>query len=132
MPRVFTADEWWLLEQGLAQRVRALNEFLADAHTERRIERAGRIPPWLLGESAWLDPATPAPRPGHPMARIAGPRIVRDGTGDLLVLEGQPAQPLRRGYAVIARQIADAHLPVAPPSRRPRSESALASSCVTR
>ena len=118
VPRVFTADEWWLLEQGLAQRVRALNEFLADAHTERRIERAGRIPPWLLGESAWLEPETPAPLRGHPMAPIAGLDIVRDASGELLVLEDNLRNPSGAAYAVMARRIADPHLPLEPPSRR--------------
>jgi uncharacterized circularly permuted ATP-grasp superfamily protein len=118
VPRVFTADEWRMLEQGLAQRVRALNEFLADAHTERRIERAGRIPPWLLGESAWLEPETPAPRPGHPMAPIAGLDIVRDASGELMVLEDNLRNPSGAAYAVMARRIADPHLPGSPPSRR--------------
>jgi len=117
VPRVFTGDEWRLLEQGLAQRVRALNEFLVDAHTERRIERAGRIPPWLLGESAWLEPDTPAPRQGYPMARIAGLDIVRDASGELLVLEDNLRNPSGAAYAVIARRIADRQLPDAPPRR---------------
>jgi uncharacterized circularly permuted ATP-grasp superfamily protein len=119
VPRVFTAEEWRLLEQGLAQRVRALNEFLVDAHTERRIERAGRIPPWLLGESAWLEPDTPAPLPGRPMAGIAGLDIVRGADGELLVLEDNLRNPSGAAYAVLAREIADRHLPGEPPPRRP-------------
>jgi uncharacterized circularly permuted ATP-grasp superfamily protein len=118
VPRVFSADEWSLLEQALAQRVRALNEFLADAHTERAIERAGRVPPWLLGESVWLEPETPAPLPGHSMAPIAGLDIVRDASGELLVLEDNLRSPSGAAYAVMGRRLADAHLPGAPPSRR--------------
>src|ERR1700712_2512532 len=41
VPRVIGASEWALLEAGLAQRVRALNAFLADAYSERRIVDAG-------------------------------------------------------------------------------------------
>ncbi|HLH13242.1 MAG TPA: circularly permuted type 2 ATP-grasp protein, partial [Solirubrobacteraceae bacterium] len=36
VPRVFEAAEWSELERGLAQRVRALDAFCADAHGERR------------------------------------------------------------------------------------------------
>jgi uncharacterized circularly permuted ATP-grasp superfamily protein len=118
VPRVFSADEWWLLEQALAQRVRALNEFLADAHSERAIEHAGRVPPWLLGESVWLEAETPAPGTGEAMARIAGLDIVRDASGELMVLEDNLRNPSGSAYSVVARQITDAHLPAQAPPRR--------------
>src|ERR1700685_156470 len=45
VPRIMPAPEWAHLEQGLKQRVRALNAFIEDIYHEQRILRAGRIPP---------------------------------------------------------------------------------------
>ena len=44
VPRIFEAEEWGLLERGLAQRVRALQEFTADVYGDRRIVAAGVVP----------------------------------------------------------------------------------------
>jgi uncharacterized circularly permuted ATP-grasp superfamily protein len=41
VPRVIAAEEWERLERGLAQRVSALNRFLADAYGAREIVAAG-------------------------------------------------------------------------------------------
>ena len=48
VPRLFTADEWDGLAAGLAQRVRALNAFLADAYGPRRIVEAGVVPEHVI------------------------------------------------------------------------------------
>ena len=42
VPRILPAGEWRALEAGLAQRVRALNAFVADVYGERRIVAGGR------------------------------------------------------------------------------------------
>ena len=47
IPRIVPADEWSLIRRGIAQRVRALNAFLADVYHEQRILKAGVIP-WQL------------------------------------------------------------------------------------
>src|SRR5215510_10369661 len=44
VPRIIPASEWAMLERGLAQRVRALNSFLADIYHEQKILAAGRVP----------------------------------------------------------------------------------------
>ena len=44
VPRVIAAAEWARLEAGLAQRVRALNAFVADVYGERAIVAAGAVP----------------------------------------------------------------------------------------
>src|SRR5829696_6404835 len=43
VPRVIAAEEWVRLETGLAQRVRALNAFVADVYGERRIVSEGVV-----------------------------------------------------------------------------------------
>ena len=52
VPRMFTPEEWEVLDRGLAQRVRALDAFLRDAYGERRIVEAGRVPARLIEDGA--------------------------------------------------------------------------------
>lgn len=119
VPRIFTAGEWDLLEQGLAQRVRALNAFLVDVYSDRLIEREGRVPPWLLEGAAGLEPDVAGlVGPGMPMAQVAGLDVVRDASGELLVLEDNLRTPSGCAYAEAARAIGDRHLPIVPPPRR--------------
>jgi uncharacterized circularly permuted ATP-grasp superfamily protein len=47
IPRIIPGSEWRRLSRGVAQRVRALNAFLADVYHEQRILREGVIP-WEL------------------------------------------------------------------------------------
>ena len=44
LPRIIGADEWRKLEQGIEQRVRALNAFLYDIYHRQEILKAGKVP----------------------------------------------------------------------------------------
>ena len=44
IPRIIPSDEWALMQQGLAQRVTALNRFLHDVYHDQDILRAGIVP----------------------------------------------------------------------------------------
>ena len=44
VPRVITAADWEPVKRGLAQRVRALNAFVADVYGEQRIVAEGVVP----------------------------------------------------------------------------------------
>src|SRR3954469_1836181 len=48
VPRLVTAEEWADLEAGLAQRLRALDAFVADVYGERNAVNAGVIPERVL------------------------------------------------------------------------------------
>ncbi len=48
LPRILTSTEWSVIEQGLAQRVKALNHFLRDIYHEGRILAAGIVPRDLI------------------------------------------------------------------------------------
>ena len=50
LPRVVSAEDWRLLEQGLAQRLKTLNLFLDDVYNEGRIIRDGVIPEDVVTE----------------------------------------------------------------------------------
>ena len=123
VPRIFAADEWAVLEAGLAQRVRVLEAFLHDAAGERHAFRDGVVPADLLDDNAWYEreaAALPAPvRIG-----VAGPDVVRDAHGDLVVLEDNTRTPTLMAYALAARRavcgvVADgpAPRPIAAPLR---------------
>src|ERR1700682_3133157 len=54
-PRIVDSAEWTWLERALAQRVKALDEFVRDAYGECRILRAGLVPPQLVyGSTSWF------------------------------------------------------------------------------
>lgn len=44
VPRVISAEEFEILEQGLKQRVNALNAFLKDIYTDKKIIKDGVVP----------------------------------------------------------------------------------------
>jgi uncharacterized circularly permuted ATP-grasp superfamily protein len=105
VPRVLDGAEWKPLEAGLLQRARALNAFLADTYGGQRIFDAGVVPRRLLETSlgyeprmqGLLDPAVPA-------ATVAGLDLVRDESGEMLVLEDNLRMPSGSSYSLAVRE----------------------------
>ena len=56
VPRVLAAAEWARVEAGLAQRVRALNAFVADVYGERRIVAEGIVPARVIDGAEYFEP----------------------------------------------------------------------------
>jgi uncharacterized circularly permuted ATP-grasp superfamily protein len=99
IPRVIPGADWERLEQGLAQRVRALDLFLHDVYHDQRILREGVIPAELvLGASHFRREMMGLDPPGGTYAHIAGVDIVRDGDGRYLVLEDNLRAPSGASY----------------------------------
>jgi uncharacterized circularly permuted ATP-grasp superfamily protein len=118
VPRVLTATEWEPLEMGLAQRVRALNRFLADAYGPREIVAEGVMEERVIETAECYEPALRGfSAPGGVWIGVAGLDLVRDPSGRFLVLEDNVTTPSGVGYAVAAR---DAVLSVLEPAQRPR------------
>jgi uncharacterized circularly permuted ATP-grasp superfamily protein len=109
VPRVLTAEEWHDVKVGLAQRVKALNAFVADAYGARSIVKAGIVPARVIDTAEHYEPAmqgvTP---PGGQWVGVAGLDVVRDAEGKFRVLEDNVMTPSGFSYAVAAR---DAVLP---------------------
>ena len=103
VPRIIEHDEWELVELGLRQRVRALNEFLADVYGARRIVAEGVLDPELLERAAWYDPAMAGEGIPAVRAHVAGPDLVRGSDGELRVLEDNVRAPSGLAYALAAR-----------------------------
>jgi uncharacterized circularly permuted ATP-grasp superfamily protein len=106
VPRVLEAGEWARLEAGLAQRVRALDRFLADVYGERRSIAEGVVPERVVAGAELLEPGMQGVRPpGDAWVGLAGLDVVRGADGVLRVLEDNCRTPSGLAYAVAARQV---------------------------
>ena len=104
VPRAIAVAEWERVAAGLAQRVRALNAFVADVYGERRIVAEGVLPQRVLDSADNLEPAMAGVRPrGGVWIGIAGLDLVRDAAGEWLVLEDNVRTPSGIGYWSAAR-----------------------------
>ena len=56
VPRVITAADWEPVKRGLAQRVRALNAFVADVYGEQRIVSEGIVPEAVITSADYYEP----------------------------------------------------------------------------
>ena len=105
VPRVIDATEWEALEAGLLQRARALNAFLLDAYGDQRIFEEGIVPRRLLATSQGYEPRMRGLLdPAVPPATVAGMDLIRDATGQLLVLEDNLRMPSGATYAIAVRE----------------------------
>jgi uncharacterized circularly permuted ATP-grasp superfamily protein len=104
IPRIFDAEEWEALSAGLAQRVTALNAFIADVYDERRIVADGVMPQRVLDSADHLEPRLEGLEPRNGVwATVAGLDLVRPLDGALRVLEDNLRTPSGVAYAFAAR-----------------------------
>ena len=117
VPRVLGSAEWDALEPGLAQRVRALNAFVADVYGPRRAVAEGVIPERVIEGSAGYEPQLQGLRPpGDLWIGIAGLDLVRDASRRVPRARGQRHHAER--LLVLARDARRAHAPARRPRRR--------------
>ena len=103
--------EWSQLEEGLAQRVRALDMFVADVYGEREAVVQGLLPEHVLEGIEFLEDLREVPPPTGSWIGIAGLDVVRDAEGRFRVLEDNVRTPSGMAYALVARRAITAHLP---------------------
>src|SRR5215204_1250269 len=112
IPRLIEAEEWAQIERGIAQRVRALNAFLADVYAERRIVAEGRVPERVIETAVHYEPWMRDVPVAHGVyAGAVGLDLVRDGDGVLRVLEDNVRTPSGWTYLLAARDVLDERLP---------------------
>lgn len=112
IPRVIDANEWWNVERGLTQRVRALNHFIHDLYNGQSILNDGIVPRDLIETSSNFLPECVGMQPPHQVwAHICGSDLVRDTDGTLYVLEDNLRVPSGVSYMIENREIMKRCLP---------------------
>ena len=106
IPRVISEREWRRLEQGLIQRLTALNMFINDLYNEQKIIKAKVFPASLLQTSNnFLQQCTGAKPRYQVWAHICGSDLVRDKDGIMYVLEDNLRVPSGVSYMIENRSI---------------------------
>ena len=105
IPRIVTAQEWRAVEQGVPQRVRALEAFLADAYGQGRIFADGVVPRRLVTTSPHFHRQVVGMN-AQDGARIviSGVDLIRDENGEFRVLEDNVRIPSGVSYVLENRQ----------------------------
>ena len=106
VPRVISHADWSTVRAGLLQRIRTLNEFLADIYGEQRILADKRIPSDLvLGAKGYLPKMRGVKPPSGVYIHIAGIDLIRDPKGRVLVLEDNARTPSGVSYVLENRMV---------------------------
>lgn len=106
VPRVMAKSEWTRIEEGLKQRLTALNLFIGDLYNEQRIIKDGVFPREVIAGSRNFRPQCQgiAPRFGV-WAHVCGTDLVRDKDGTVYVLEDNLRVPSGVSYMLENRQL---------------------------
>jgi uncharacterized circularly permuted ATP-grasp superfamily protein len=102
LPRIIPADEWATIEEGLIQRVTALNRFLDDLYVgEQAAIHDGIVPKWLVTSSdGFRREACGVAVPRGARCLVAGIDLVRDAEGTYRVLEDNVRNPSGISYVL--------------------------------
>ena len=112
IPRTVSAQEWAGLEQGLKQRICALNLFLADIYNDQKILSDGVIPSELVySAKGFLKPCLGLKPPGGIWCHITGTDLVRDRDGQWYVLEDNLRCPSGVSYVLENRRVMKSTFP---------------------
>ena len=131
VPRVIAGREWARVEAGLAQRVRALNAFVADVYGDRSIVEEGVVPARVIEDAEYFEPAMQGVQPpGGLWIGVAGLDLVRDAEGRFRVLEDNVRTPSGFAYAAAARRALSANIDV--PEDRAHARSTRCRRCSPR
>ena len=105
VPRVVPAEEWKVIERGVAQRVRALEAFLSDVYGPQQI-LADRVLPrrLVLSSTHFHRQAARLSPPNGVRIHVAGIDLVRDAQGRYRVLEDNLRTPSGISYVVENRR----------------------------
>jgi len=106
MPRIVSAAEWTVIERGLKQRIQALNRFIDDIYHKQRILKDRVVPAEILRTSTSFRQACVGLNPARGIwCHITGTDLVRDGNGQIHVLEDNLRCPSGVSYVLQNRLI---------------------------
>ncbi|MBF0448351.1 MAG: circularly permuted type 2 ATP-grasp protein [Magnetococcales bacterium] len=106
IPRIIDLAEWRRTEEGLIQRLTALNLFIDDLYNEQKIIKDGVFPQEVLDKSKNFLKQCVGIRPKHGVwAHVCGSDLLRDRDGTLYVLEDNLRVPSGVSYMLENRLI---------------------------
>jgi len=106
IPRVIAEKEWNHTSLGLTQRLRALNCFIHDVYNEQKIFKDKLIPKELIFNSSNFRKQCLGIKPRfNTWAHICGTDLIRDGSGQFLVLEDNLRVPSGASYMLENRRV---------------------------
>ena len=106
VPRIITAPEWTRIENGIKQRLKALNIFLRDIYHQQFIIKDGIIPAKLIYSCPnFLREMMHVDVPFDIYTHIAGVDLIRDFDGQFYVLEDNLRTPSGVSYMLENRSI---------------------------
>jgi uncharacterized circularly permuted ATP-grasp superfamily protein len=105
VPRLLGAEEWDVVERGVAQRVRALEAFLADVYGPAEVLADGVVPRRLVLTSSHFHRAAHGVDPPNGVrCHVSGVDLVRDESGRFRVLEDNVRVPSGVSYVIENRR----------------------------
>jgi Uncharacterized conserved protein len=105
VPRVIASAEWETIEAGVAQRVRALEAFLADVYGPMLAVRGGVVPARLITSSPHFHRSVQGIEPANGVRiHVSGIDLVRDTAGVVRVLEDNVRVPSGVSYVITNRR----------------------------
>jgi uncharacterized circularly permuted ATP-grasp superfamily protein len=106
VPRIIPADEWSHIEKGLIQRITALNLFCKDVYHEQRILKERVIEPEMVyGAKMFRREMLGVRVPRDIYIHICGTDLIRDSSGQYLVLEDNGRTPSGVSYVLENRAV---------------------------
>ena len=106
IPRIVPAKDWARIEEGISQRLRALNLFLSDIYSDGRILKDGVVPPRLIYSCKHFRNEMRGLRvPRDTWVTSCGSDLVRLPDGDYAVLEDNLRVPSGVSYMLANRQV---------------------------
>src|SRR5579872_4433066 len=122
IPRIITASEWTYIEEGIRQRLKALNLFLKDVYNDQFILKDGVVPvdmvyscPHYMREMYGLHV------PHDIYVHIAGIDLIRNNDGTFYILEDNLRTPSGVSYMLENREITKRIFPDLIPRNNVRS-----------
>jgi uncharacterized circularly permuted ATP-grasp superfamily protein len=106
IPRIVPGDEWSLIKRGIAQRVYALNAFLADVYGKQRILADGIVPYDLVFSSLFFNREMIGFKLPHDIyIHVSGVDLIRGRDGTYYVLEDNLRTPSGISYVLENRDV---------------------------
>lgn len=106
IPRIIENEEFNYLEKGLKQRVVALNMFLKDIYSEKKIVKDGIVPEdFIFASSGYMIECEGVSPVKDIYSHISGIDLVKGKNGEWYILEDNLRVPSGASYPMIARDL---------------------------